>query len=100
MNLRQFSKTLTESVLLWKVKTDVQPVSYTGCPGWGSGGFWGGVMYYIGEINNGVPPGLGGGYLRFGGGLRGLYKSPRSTICEISEYSQSFGEPFEPKHFE
>ena len=26
----------------------------------------GGEMCYIGEINTGVPPGLGGGYLRFG----------------------------------
>ena len=36
--------------------------------------FWG-VMYYIGKINTGVPPGLGG-YLQFWGrGRGGLYKS-------------------------
>ena len=46
---------------------DQYPVSYTGSPGWGGGNvlhrriFFGGVMYYIGEINTGVPPGLGGG---------------------------------------
>ena len=33
-------------------------------------------MHYIGEINTGVPPGLGGGNSDFGGGeCWGLYKS-------------------------
>ena len=38
--------------------------------GGGSGGFfW--VMYYIGEINKGVPPGLGGTFDLGGGGVGG-----------------------------
>ena len=38
---------------------------------------WGGVMYYSGEINTGVPPDLGGtSHL---GGVWRLYKS---LICE------------------
>ena len=51
---------------------------YTGCLGWGGQEDFFGVMYYIGEINTGVPPGLGVPSIW---GVGGLYKS---LICHIS----------------
>ena len=51
-------------------------VSYTGCSGWGGVRriFWR-VMYPIGEINTGVPPGLEGT-----SDFAGLYKSLTRAI--------------------
>ena len=53
-------------------------LSYTGCPGWGGvPEDLRGLCYYIGEINTGVPPGLGvpsiGGA---GGGCINLWFDP------------------------